>query len=101
MNERIQKDLADQRERLVNALKAGSSIANVDHIIVGIAVLEGQLKAFTDYEAAEEKREGMGVTTLVCALLRGANDTYSGRTNDIARAMHDGYCKGASSILDN
>lgn len=89
--------LGQAQKALAEAAARETSAKRLAAILADIAVAEGELEAWALAEAVaanaerygEDARQAVG-EALLDALTRGADDGWSGRTNDIARSKFDG-----------
>lgn len=71
--------------------------------LVSLAKLEGQLKVYALVDslyATYERPDAQVRGYLTQWLLQGADDTWSGRGNDLKRAHHDGVRNATREVLD-
>ena len=83
-------NLNEAREKL--ALEAARSDSHhLSHLLSQVAGHEGRLVAFTEViRLAEAGRDDRIADLLISLATRGAEDSWSGRTNDAARSRFDG-----------
>lgn len=84
--------LTAARAELAGLLTEGKSLRVLGYYIDRVAELEGKLKAITDYELGNRD-------ALITELIAGSDDAWSGRGNDIRRAIFDGYRKQANRLI--
>ena len=89
------------RRTLVAEAKDGVDTGTLDSRVRMIAEAEAMARAFTRLAQVAEAR-GVEATRTQCATLltEGADDTWSGRGNDVRRAAHDGTIDAVRRTLD-
>lgn len=84
--------LENQRQALAKEILDGTSTERLACPFEHLAVLEGELKAYTVAALG-------GVSQVTRLLLQGADDKWSGRGNEQKRAYYDGVRRGAEKVL--
>jgi hypothetical protein len=92
------------RLRLIEKLNAQSPISHMSGDLVGLSVEEGIQTHAGRVLVLVNRKESEDIESAVRgyfmdALLRGADDGWSGRTNDLQRSLYDGLRSVSSRIL--
>lgn len=97
------QDLIERkRASLATLATEGAAIRDITHTVNEIARTEGEWTVL----ATDEKMAANGLDTaerievITDLLLRGADDSWSGRGNDTQRAHYDGIRDAASTVLN-
>jgi hypothetical protein len=105
-----EKNLQAANERLENAVRDGQRAGSITDYLNEVAEAQGALTVVAEYEEvldytqdADEfdpvKANLAVIETLTRIVLRGADDTWSGRGNDARRAYFDGVRETADDLL--
>lgn len=94
------------RERIVQAATTGEGSSDLGTFVVRLAEAEGsrdmwsRLSQHASYlsRQGEELTMPAAMTAAFNVLTNGADDTWSGRTNDVKRSYFDGMREAASQI---
>lgn len=100
---RLAKSVTIKRNQLVHECEEISlDVQSLASTLNVIAELEGAVFILRGIANLQER--GCDVEEqrnfLVSVLCRGADDSWSGRTNDVRRAMHDGKIEAAKTLLE-
>lgn len=91
--------LKGRRRKLSDAMLAGETIIWNDDVIISIASMEGRVEALTLMSGCDTRAALM--QSAIGMLARGADDSWSGRANDLKRAHHDGVRYVCDRVLSN
>jgi hypothetical protein len=89
------------RAKLAAAASTGSPASHLNDLVqaVGVAEAVARLRLDVAQMLRENQETGDIRETLLNELLRGADDAWSGRANDLRRATHDGVRLAIRDII--
>lgn len=101
-------NLADAQRRYEDLKSKTVEPADLPHYMIAMAEAEGAIEVFASIEKLEQRAREAGASEerivfyclreIANILIRGCDDTYSGRGNDARRARFDGKREAAREI---
>ena len=94
--------VARERQNLANGIAQGIPAMDLARSVVSLAEAEGAHSVFAlvDQMKANGREDADIRDALVSMLIRGADDSWSGRANDARRAQFDGVREAVRHHLD-
>lgn len=98
--EQARKNVESARNRLAE-VAAGSALRELSNAVNAVAHAEGVAEVFGLVELMERNGASEVVISLELGarMGNGADDSWSGRGNDVQRAKHDGFRDAAQNII--